>query len=140
MSSPEAEFLRAILTLIPYSREVPIQSEAPSPHPTSCLSLDSNPQLLGQGRLSESLPSLSANPYWMSKHLQEKSSSTHARAYLPWMPALHYIFSFPISPSRCCFTFFSWANCSEEGVWQELPVLRSWEWKSCEFHFRDKDT
>lgn len=108
--------------LHPSRTPVSFQPNASHPHrtPLSCLSLDSNPQLRWSGGgLSESLPSLSADPYGMSKHLRGKSSSRRARPHLPWTPVRPSIFSCPISPGRGCFTCFSWADCSEEGLWQE---------------------
>ena len=79
--------------------------------PLLFLSLDTNPQPLSQVRLSASLLSLSANPSGMSRCLQEKSSSTHARAHLPGPlssldgdSSLYFLIL--LCPSRYCSHFF----------------------------------
>lgn len=111
--------------------------------PILFLSLDTNLQPLSQVRLSASLLSLSANPSGMSRCLQEKSSSTHARAHLLGpLSSLDgnsslYCLSL-VCPSRHCSHFSSCSNCSQQGVWLELPVLHHQEWRSY-FHFTGEE-
>lgn len=118
-----------------WSCEVPIQNKGLTMPPSYFCPWTPIPQPLSQVRLSASLLSLSANPSGMSRCLQEKSSSTHARAHLLGpLSSLGgnsslYCLSL-VCPSRYCSHFSSCSNCSQQGVWLELPVLHYQEWRS----------